>query len=155
MGKTSQIVPVLQAGGGNLSAAQASKPVATLSEPVLRHLKNIFSSLSENKEGLSPTQAATFLNEIQKVGDTRRELGLPDDGHIAFDQFLKYTASPAFSALAPAGGHDLSFPLSNYYISSSHNTYLTGNQLYGRSTIDGYKNVCQAMRDAMRASGRY
>ncbi|KAI9769656.1 MAG: hypothetical protein M1840_003893 [Geoglossum simile] len=139
MGKASQIV--LQAGGGNPSAVSASKPITTLSEPVLRHLRSIFDSLSGGKEGLSPVQATAFLNEVQKAGDSRRGLGPPDDGRIPFDQFLKYTTSPDFSALAPPRGHDLSFPLSNYYISSSHNTYLTGNQLYGRSTIDGYKNV--------------
>ncbi|OJA11807.1 hypothetical protein AZE42_12676, partial [Rhizopogon vesiculosus] len=29
-------------------------------------------------------------------------------------------------------------PLSDYFVSSSHNTYLTGHQLVGSSTIEGY-----------------
>jgi hypothetical protein len=36
---------------------------------------------------------------------------------------------------------DLSWPLSAYFISSSHNTYLSGNQLSSDSTTEAYTNV--------------
>ena len=55
--------------------------------------------------------------------------------------FFDYMRSPAASALALPRHVDLSHPMSSYYISSSHNTYLSGHQLYGEASTEAYTNV--------------
>lgn len=56
----------------------------------------------------------------------------------AFTSFLLSTDNSAFADQHGRIHHDMSRPLPDYYISSSHNTYLVGHQLVGESTIEGY-----------------
>ncbi|KAI1622758.1 1-phosphatidylinositol-4,5-bisphosphate phosphodiesterase [Exophiala viscosa] len=44
----------------------------------------------------------------------------------------------------PATVSDRSYPLPEYFISSSHNTYLVGQQLYGTSSTKGYETALNA-----------
>ncbi|PBK93995.1 1-phosphatidylinositol-4,5-bisphosphate phosphodiesterase 1 [Armillaria gallica] len=56
----------------------------------------------------------------------------------SFTNFLMSSDNPALSDRDRTIHHDMTRPLSEYYISSSHNTYLVGHQLVGTSTIEGY-----------------
>lgn len=60
---------------------------------------------------------------------------------MSLDSFITFLLSNDNSIFADHHGQiwqDMTRPLSDYYISSSHNTYLVGHQLVGVSTIEGY-----------------
>lgn len=64
-------------------------------------------------------------------------LATPPPPHFTLDDFSAFLLSAENSAFGDVH-HDMNRPLSDYYISSSHNTYLVGHQLVGESTIEGY-----------------
>ncbi|KAF5373484.1 hypothetical protein D9615_009422 [Tricholomella constricta] len=55
-----------------------------------------------------------------------------------FSAFLVSSDNAVFSEKDRDIWQDMTRPISEYYISSSHNTYLVGHQLVGVSTIEGY-----------------
>ncbi|XP_069564218.1 1-phosphatidylinositol 4,5-bisphosphate phosphodiesterase zeta-1-like isoform X1 [Brachyistius frenatus] len=73
-----------------------------------------------------------------------------DSGSMTFEGFLRYMESRdccVFNQAHTSVYQDMDQPLTNYFISSSHNTYLTGDQLVGKSHLDAY--VC-ALRKGCR-----
>ncbi|KAG7231121.1 hypothetical protein INR49_027161, partial [Caranx melampygus] len=69
---------------------------------------------------------------------------------MTFEGFLRYMESKdccLFDQTHAKVYQDMDQPLSSYFISSSHNTYLTGDQLIGKSHLDAY--VC-ALRKGCR-----
>ncbi|CAO3569789.1 unnamed protein product [Mortierella alpina] len=63
------------------------------------------------------------------------------------DSLTSFLLSTDNSVVSPVHAHvhqDMSQTLSNYYISSSHNTYLLGHQLTGISSIEGYIRALQS-----------
>lgn len=60
---------------------------------------------------------------------------------MTIDGFTDFLISPdnaAFSEQNDSIWQDMTRPISEYFISTSHNTYLVGHQLVGVSTIEGY-----------------
>lgn len=58
------------------------------------------------------------------------------------NRLLRYLGSDEANAMAPVI-LDASHPISDYFISSSHNTYLWGNQLYGKASTKAYQKVLE------------
>ena len=131
--------PQLQAGGGTGSAATDEQAIDHLSPTFSKYLKVLYDDLANiynfgTKEGL-----VKWLTEVQHApAEDAEKL---KDG--SFANFAKYMSTVQANCLAPMEPVDGSHPISNYFISSSHNTYLTGNQLSSESSVDAYKNVRQ------------
>ena len=62
---------------------------------------------------------------------------------LGFEGFARYLLDQSNSALKSDSfdESDMDYPISYYYIASSHNTYLTGHQLKGQSSVELYRQV--------------
>ncbi|KAL2141364.1 hypothetical protein VTI28DRAFT_2494 [Corynascus sepedonium] len=127
-----------QAGGGVSGKVHT---VRTVSGVVLAHLQQVYASYAGGNGEWSTEKTAAFLKDVQHDTDAERALELASGKAWDFNSFLRYMTSSITHAVAPPREEDLSWPLSSYFISSSHNTYLTGNQLSSDSSADAYKNV--------------
>ena len=122
-------------------ATEGKKPSWTLpaSSPMRSHLEHIHNLLRT---------AYSEQNYVQKVQPELLKActdGSGKDGKssgTSLDALHAYMADPASHAVQYNQDLDLSAPITDYFISSSHNTYLTGNQLYSSAAAKSYTDVC-------------
>lgn len=109
-------------------------------------------------DGAAPMSVAQFLAFLQRdqheagttLEDARRlcaHFYPPGMGEaISLPAFTAYLTSPANSAFAPEAAaqfQDMDRPLAHYFIESSHNTYLEGDQLKSASSVNMYITAVQ------------
>ncbi len=96
-------------------------------------------------EILYPYANRSRAHDLIEQYEPSRELA--QKGLFSFEGFLRYLMS-ADNAIVPSDkfelNSDMDQPLSHYFINSSHNTYLTGHQLTGKSSVEIYRQCLLA-----------
>ncbi|XP_020511009.1 1-phosphatidylinositol 4,5-bisphosphate phosphodiesterase beta-1 [Labrus bergylta] len=90
---------------------------------------------------LRPAQTKALMERYQ------HDLEQLNQGIISLQAFSSYLSSDENGVIPPEKldqSEDMSFPLSQYFINSSHNTYLTAGQLAGSSSVEMYRQVLLA-----------
>ncbi|GJJ14667.1 hypothetical protein Clacol_008933 [Clathrus columnatus] len=108
----------------------------TLSDPELERIFNNFALIPQSPS-LSPRNPLPDLpSNSNESPETLQSPSTPTStmSLSGFTSFLQSAENAPFKDTP----HDMTRPLSEYYISSSHNTYLVGHQLVGSSTTEGY-----------------
>uniref|UniRef100_A0A6Q2Y5D2 Phosphoinositide phospholipase C n=1 Tax=Esox lucius TaxID=8010 RepID=A0A6Q2Y5D2_ESOLU len=124
-----------------------------------RDLYLLMLTYSNHKDNLDAADLARFLELEQKMTKVTKDHCLeivnkfepcPENqkqGVLGIDGFTSYMRSPAGDIFNPEHyevTQDMTQPLCNYFIASSHNTYLMGDQLMSQSRVDMYAWVLQA-----------
>ncbi|XP_054838395.1 1-phosphatidylinositol 4,5-bisphosphate phosphodiesterase eta-1 [Eublepharis macularius] len=123
-----------------------------------RDLYLLLLSYSDKKDHLTVEEFAQFLRVEQKMSnvtteyclDIIRKFEVSEEnktqnvlGVEGFTNFMRSPACEVFNPLHSEVHQDMDQPLCNYYIASSHNTYLTGDQLLSQSKVEMYARVLQ------------
>uniref|UniRef100_A0A8D1FG69 Phosphoinositide phospholipase C n=1 Tax=Sus scrofa TaxID=9823 RepID=A0A8D1FG69_PIG len=123
-----------------------------------RDLYLLLLSYSDKKDHLTVEELAQFLKVEQKMTnvttdyciDVIRKFEVSEENKaknvLGIEGFTNFMRSPACDIFNPVHHEvyqDMDQPLCNYYIASSHNTYLTGDQLLSQSKVDMYARVLQ------------
>lgn len=133
---TAHFRPLIHARGGDATSEVPSHHLY-LSHGVQEHLLRVYDGLRGAEPTLSKAKFETWLATVQEQSIVNL-----DAEDYKFEQFLEAVYyNRGFEAISEVKEKDLTKPLSNYYVSSSHNTYLSGNQLMSKSTTDAYKSV--------------
>ncbi|KAK7030785.1 phosphoinositide phospholipase C [Favolaschia claudopus] len=119
------------------SALNASSPVAPV-KPIVP-IATVPDALAVN----NPSPVVPQTTGVQALSTTSPNAAAASSSSssssraMTLDDFSSFLSSANNAPIHPES-NDMSQPMSDYFISTSHNTYLVGNQLMGISTIEGY-----------------
>lgn len=108
--------------------------------PMYRAAIDLFNRLKDGEETLSITSFNEFVRFQRPSGYEYDQTFLIKDSYD-FSAFHMAWVQLGTSAQGPLPPKDLSRPLTHYFISSSHNSYLVGDQLNTKANAEAYRDV--------------
>ncbi|XP_074790198.1 1-phosphatidylinositol 4,5-bisphosphate phosphodiesterase eta-2 isoform X5 [Natator depressus] len=100
-----------------------------------------FLEIEQKMTNVTKEYCLQIINQFEPCLENKKQRALGIDG------FTNYTRSPSGDIFNPEHyqvNQDMTQPLSHYFITSSHNTYLMGDQLMSQSRVDMYAWVLQS-----------
>ncbi|NXW27355.1 PLCH1 phosphodiesterase, partial [Phaetusa simplex] len=89
---------------------------------------------------VTPEYCLDIIQKFEVSEENKKQNVLGIEG---FTNFMRSPACDIFNPLHCEVHQDMDQPLCNYFIASSHNTYLTGDQLLSQSRVEMYARVLQ------------
>lgn len=129
-----------RAGGGH-PTGQRNGIEEKLEESFLSHFTQLFNKYAGPNGTWHRDQIGLFMHHVQVENPDGLASYLVDQDELNLPELIKYLTSSCGNILEMAAPQDLTWPLNNYFISSSHNTYLTGNQLSSDSSTEAYRDA--------------
>ncbi|KAI0458526.1 PLC-like phosphodiesterase [Xylaria acuta] len=120
-----------------------------LSAAIQRSLRKLYHELCRGEPTLARNRLQDFLEVEQGELSDKVSTVLTEDTY-GFEQFLEVwwiQFGLEIEKSVSIADKDLTKPISNYFIDSSHNTYLPGHQLSGKATTETYR---RALRQGCR-----
>jgi phosphatidylinositol phospholipase C delta len=84
---------------------------------------------------MSPREAISFINDRSTI---KVDANKPEVTYGMFFNVMTYEDNDIIDSSKAVKNHDMTHPLAHYFIASSHNTYLEGDQLTSNSSVNRY-----------------
>lgn len=129
-----------QASGSHYGSSPpgANSSMSSYATPQQQDASSSTCSASNSFAGSASSVSSTYANALFD------SFGLAPDGHLSFESFVGFLVSSRFnSAVDPRHrrcADPMHYPLNQYFINSSHNTYLCGNQWNSASSTVRYRD---------------
>lgn len=124
----------------DLTKYQSPAGLHPIAPSLIGHLRRVYEGLKgPGEQELSRERFEAFIQGIQ--GEPSWDFSTAPSS-FTYQDFEEYWWKQCSVAKKPIQDKDLDMPISNYFISSSHNTYIEdGNQFSGSAKADQYRKV--------------